>query len=123
MVNKHGFNLWLNQIYLPTCCYHNFVNNGPILTILVPICSPWSGLSIGTKMVKIGQLLTKLWVPKVNAHIVNHLSTTQGPWVTMLPISDIYYVMSDSVRSCQIISIFDILTYYAGIYFNGWEHG
>ena len=66
MVNEHGFNPWLNQICLQTYCYHNFVNNGPILTILVPIYSPWSGLSIGTKMVTIGQLLTKLWIPKVN---------------------------------------------------------
>ena len=40
---------------------HNFVNNGPILTILVPIDSQGKGLLIGTRMVEIGPLLTKLW--------------------------------------------------------------
>ena len=52
--------------WLPTCWNHNIVHIGPILTILVPFESPWSQLSIGTGIVKIGFLLTKLWVPKVN---------------------------------------------------------
>ena len=60
---------------LPTCWYHNFVSNGPILTILVPIKSPYPWLSIGTKMVKVGTLLTKLWPCKVNHHFVKHFSS------------------------------------------------
>ena len=51
--------------WLPTCWNHNIVHIGPILTILVPFESPWSQLSIGTGIVKIGFLLTKLWVLKV----------------------------------------------------------
>ena len=50
----------------PTCWCHNIVYIGSILTILVPFESPWSQLSIGTGIVKIGFLLTKLWAPKVN---------------------------------------------------------
>ena len=41
---------------------------------MVPIKSPWSWLSIGTKMVKFGPLLTKLWPCKVNHHFTNQYS-------------------------------------------------
>ena len=51
--------------WLLTLPGHNFVNNGPNLTILVPIDSQDQGLLIGTKMVKIGPLLTKLWDQQV----------------------------------------------------------
>ena len=51
--------------WLLTLSGHNFVNNGPNLTILVPIDSQDQGLLIGTKMVKIGPLLTKLWDQQV----------------------------------------------------------
>ena len=44
---------------------HNFVNNGPTLTILVSLDRQGSGLSIGTKMIKIGPLLTHLWYQQV----------------------------------------------------------
>ena len=57
--------------WLLTLPGHNFVNNGSILTILVPIKSPGSWLSIGTKMVKLGPLITKLWPFKVNHHFTN----------------------------------------------------
>ena len=70
---KIGQPVW-DLFELPTCLYHNFVNNGPMLTILVPIKSPQPWLSIGTKMVKIGPLLTKLWPCKVNHHFVKHFS-------------------------------------------------
>ena len=49
-----------NFVGFPTSWYHTFVNIGPILTILVPIKSPWSWLLIGTNFVKIGSMLTKL---------------------------------------------------------------
>ena len=44
VVFKTGFDNQIGQpgwddLGLPTCWYHNFVNNGPILTILVPIKS------------------------------------------------------------------------------------
>ena len=55
---------WLVKWWL-TLQGHNFVNNGPNLTILVPIDSPDQGLLIDTKMVKIGPLLTKLWDQQV----------------------------------------------------------
>ena len=51
--------------WLLTLPGHNFVNNGPILTILVPIYSQGPGLSNGTKMVQIGPMLTKLWYQQV----------------------------------------------------------
>ena len=51
--------------WLLTLPGHNFVNNGPILTILVPINSHGPGLSNGTKMVQIGPMLTKLWYQQV----------------------------------------------------------
>ena len=50
------------------------VHNGPISTILVPIDSQGPGLFLGTKMVKIGPLLTKLWPCKVNHHFVEQYS-------------------------------------------------
>ena len=39
---------------------HNFVNNDPILTNLVPFDRQSSGLLIGTRMVEIGPCLTQL---------------------------------------------------------------
>ena len=61
---ENWFNKWL--LTLPG---HNFVNNGPILTILVPINSQGQGLLNGTKMVKIGPMLTKLWYQQVGNQI------------------------------------------------------
>ena len=49
---------------------HNFVNIGQILTQPVSIDSPGQDLSIGTSLVKIWSLLTKLWTIKVN-HVNN----------------------------------------------------
>ena len=60
----HKGEYWLVKWWL-TLRDHNFVNNGPNLTILVPIDSQDQGLLIGTKMVKIGPLLTKLWYQQV----------------------------------------------------------
>ena len=60
----HMGEYWLVKWWL-TLQGHNFVNNGPILTIFVPIDSQDQGLLIGTKMVKIGPLLTKLWYQQV----------------------------------------------------------
>ena len=44
---------------------HNFVNNGPFLTKLVPIDRSSSGLFSGANFVKNGPLSTKLLDPKV----------------------------------------------------------
>ena len=64
------YRFWLRPrlvtFWVPTCWYHNFVTTGPILTILVPLESPLSWLPIGTKFVKIGPMVTKLWSNKVN---------------------------------------------------------
>ena len=90
-----GQPVW-DQFWLPTCWYHNFVNNGPILTILVPIKShkPW--LSIGTKMVKIGPLLTKLWPCKLNHHFVKQFSPHRPE-----------YVQGVTSSSCICAAMFD----------------
>ena len=56
---------------------HNFVNIGQILTKLVPTDSPGQGLSIGTGLVKIRPMLTKIWTIKVNH--VNNPGWTVGP--------------------------------------------
>ena len=60
----HEGEYWLAKWWL-TLPGHNFVNSGPILTILVPINSQGPGLSNGTKIVQIGPLLTKLWYQQV----------------------------------------------------------
>ena len=44
---------------------YNFVNNGPLVTILVPLERSRTGLSNGTKIVTNGPVLTKLWTNKV----------------------------------------------------------
>ena len=52
---------------VPALGAYNFVNNGPLVAILVPLESPVRDLSNGTKIVKNGPLLTKLQVHKVGA--------------------------------------------------------
>ena len=61
-------NNWCLLKWTLTLWVRNLVNNGPIPTILAPIESPDQWLQIGTKMVKIGPLLTKLWTNKVGVH-------------------------------------------------------
>ena len=56
----HKSENWLTK-WLVALQGHNFVGNGPILTILVPIDSQGQWLQDGTKMLKIGPLLIKLW--------------------------------------------------------------
>ena len=51
--------------WLLTLPDHNFVSNGPILIILVPIDSQGPRLLNGAKMVQIGPMLTKLWCQQV----------------------------------------------------------
>ena len=54
----------------PTLGTHNFVNNDPLETFLVPFQRYPMGLSNGTKIVPNGSLLTKLWGPKVDFVVV-----------------------------------------------------
>ena len=51
----------------PTLWTYNFVNNGPLVTVLVSLEMSEPGLSNGTKIVTNGPLLTKLRVHKVRA--------------------------------------------------------
>ena len=60
-----------------TLMTHNFVNNDQILTKPVPIDTPGQDPSIGTGLVKIWSMLTKLWTLKVNH--VNNPGWTIGP--------------------------------------------
>ena len=62
---KPGLLTWL------TLMVHNFVSIGQVLTQPVPIGSPGQDLSIGTGLVKIWSMLTKLWTIKVH-HVNNH---------------------------------------------------
>ena len=56
---------------------HNFVNTDQILTKPIPIDNPGQDLLIGTGLVKIESVLTKLWPIKVNN--VNNPGWTIGP--------------------------------------------
>ena len=54
------------QVYMAqTLEAHNFANNNPFLTILVPKFRSLTGLSNGTKIVNIGPLWTKLGANEV----------------------------------------------------------
>ena len=79
---KQGF--WMVKMvqhWILTLLDHNFVTIGPILTNLVPICSHDKGLSNGsngTKMVKIGPVVTKLWYQQVGTQNVTNLGGNQN---------------------------------------------
>ena len=61
-------NHWYLSKWTQTLLAHNLFNKGPISTILALIESPDQWLQIGTKMVEIGLLLTKLRNNTVDVH-------------------------------------------------------
>ena len=78
---------------------HNFVNNGPFLTNLVPMKSPELDLPIGSKFVKNGPLLTKLCTHKV-----------RNPFITFELLSELlvsHYLLRWVMSLCTaVVTIF-----------------
>ena len=84
---------------LPICSYHNFVNNGPFLTNLVPMKSPELDLRIGSMFVKNGPLLTKLCTHKI-----------RNPFITFELLSELlvnHYLLRWVMSLCTaVVTIF-----------------